>query len=226
PGIIATRMLESRRERLIAATLVTIAVPCASLQAMIWGLLGARGPQYVALVYLILFAVWIVLGRILDGLLKGSSPELILEIPAYRIPSWQTVFQKLALRMRSFFREAAPIVLVGILAVNVLYFFGLFDALADFTAPVVTKLFGLPKQAVIALVIGFLRKDVAIGMLGTLDLTANQLVVSVVILSMSFPCVATFSILLKELGPRGFAFSLTIMLASATIVGTLLNLIL
>ncbi len=43
PAILATRILESRRERFIAATLISIAVPCASLQAMIFGLVGKHG---------------------------------------------------------------------------------------------------------------------------------------------------------------------------------------
>jgi len=48
-------VLESRRERFIAATLVSIALPCAALQAMIWALVGnpARGGGglHVLLVY-------------------------------------------------------------------------------------------------------------------------------------------------------------------------------
>ena len=38
PAVLATRILESKRERFIAATLISIAIPCAALQAMILGL--------------------------------------------------------------------------------------------------------------------------------------------------------------------------------------------
>ncbi|MCK4882124.1 MAG: ferrous iron transporter B, partial [Candidatus Omnitrophica bacterium] len=86
PGIMATRILESRRERFIASTIITIGVPCAALQAMIWGLLGKHGSGYVGIVYLSLFVVWIILGRILNAILKGESPTLIMEIPPYRFP--------------------------------------------------------------------------------------------------------------------------------------------
>ncbi len=226
PGIMATRMLESQRERLIAATLVSVAVPCASLQAMMWGILGHHGVRYIAAVYGILFVVWIVIGRILDRILKGGSPELILEIPPYRFPTVQTILHKLRLRLSEYFKEAVPFVLLGVLFVNVMHYLGVFDAIADASAPVITRAFGLPKEAVLALVIGFLRKDVAVGMLSVLDLSSKQMIISVTMLCMSFPCVATFIVLARELGLKGLGKSVAIMVASSFAVGILLNLLL
>jgi len=226
PGVMATRILESRRERMIAATLISIAVPCAALQAMMWGLLAPHGIGYVGLVYLTLFVVWIVLGRILNAVLRGQTLSLIMEIPPYRWPALRTVSKKLWMRMVAFFKEAVPMVLLGVLVVNVLYSIKVFDILAEATAPLVTRVFGLPKEAVIAIVIGFLRKDVAVGMLATLGLTAKELVVSVTVLAMSFPCIATFVILGKELGVKDLIKSVLIMLLSSLLVGGLLNLVL
>ncbi|MCK4947029.1 MAG: ferrous iron transporter B [Candidatus Aureabacteria bacterium] len=226
PGIMATRILESRRERLITATIISIGVPCAALQAMIWGLVGEHGGRYVAIIYLSLFVVWVVLGRILNMILKGESQGLIMEVPPYRMPSLQTVVKKLWMRMAAFLKEALPIVLLGIMVVNILYFLKIFDVLADFAAPLITNVFGLPKEAVIAMAIGFLRKDVAVGMLGTLDLTAKQLVVAATALAMSFPCIATFVVLFKELGITDTLKSVLAMLISSLIVGGLLNAIL
>ena len=62
PGILATRVLESKRERFIASTLISIGVPCVALQAMIVGILGGFGGRYVALVYGVLFIVWLFIG--------------------------------------------------------------------------------------------------------------------------------------------------------------------
>ena len=226
PGVMATRVLESPRERLIASTLVSIAVPCASLQAMMWGILGHHGATYVAAVYGILFVVWIILGRILNAIMQGNSPELILEIPPYRLPSARTIAAKLGMRMVSYFKEAVPFVLLGVLAVNVLNYLEVFTTVANATAPLMTRAFGLPKEAVYALVLGFLRKDVAVGMLGALPLTAKQMVISVTLLCMSFPCIATFVVLARELGVKGLAKSTAIMLAASLIVGVALNLVL
>lgn len=226
PAILATRILESRRERFIAATLISIAIPCASLQAMIFGLVGKQGGQYVALVYGTLFLVWIVLGIILNRVTGGFSPELLIEIPPYRLPPWRTVLQKLWIRVSSFLKEAFPIILGSIAVINILYILGVFDAIANFTAPVVTGLLGLPKEAVTAIVIGFVRKDVALGMLAQLALSPGQLVVGTVVLAMFFPCVATFVVLIRELGVINMLKSAGIMLAAVLLVGGALNLIL
>jgi ferrous iron transport protein B len=226
PAVMATRILESKRERFIAATLISIAIPCAALQAMIFGLVGEHGIQYVAIVYGTLFLVWVILGIILNRLVKGFSPELLIEIPHYRLPPMMTVLHKLWMRASGFLKEAIPIILGAVLVINVLYFLGVFDAIANFAAPVVTGLLGLPKEAVTAIVIGFLRKDVAMGMLAPLALTPQQLVVGSVVLAMFFPCIATFVVLIRELGVKSMLISSAIMIVSALAVGGLLNLIL
>ena len=226
PAVLATRILESKRERFIAATLISIAVPCAALQAMIFGLVGERGGQYVAIVYGTLFVVWIILGIILNRAVKGFSPELLIEIPPYRLPSWRAVLQKLWMRAYGFLVEAIPIILGAVLVINILYILRVFDVIANFTAPVVTGLLGLPKEAVTGLVIGFLRKDVALGMLAPLALTAKQLVVGSVVLAMFFPCIATFVVLLRELGAVNMLKSAGVMISVALITGGILNLIL
>jgi ferrous iron transport protein B len=226
PAIMATRILESRRERLIAATLISIAVPCASLQAMIIGLVGKEGIQYVVMVYFTLFIVWVVVGFTMNRLVRGFSPELLIEIPPYRVPLWTVVGKKLWLRIFGFLREALPVVFGAIFVINILYTIGIFDFIANVTAPVISGLLGLPKESVVAIIIGFLRKDVAMGMLAPLSLTPGQLVISSTVLAMSFPCVATFIILLRELGIRDTLKATGIMLLSALIVGSLLNLIL
>jgi len=226
PAVMATRILESRRQRFIAATLISVGIPCAALQAMIIGLVGQQGIQYVAMVYGSLFISWIVIGLILNYTFKGSSPELIIEIPPYRFPPWRVVAEKLWLRVYGFIKEALPIVLGAVLVINILYMLGVYDFIANITAPILTGLLGQPKETVVALAIGFLRKDVAVGMLAPLGLTANQLVISTTVLAMSFPCMATFVILARELGVRDMLKATGIMIVAALVVGGLQNLIL
>lgn len=224
PAVLSTRILESRRERFIAATLISIAVPCAASQAMIIGLVGPQGWQYVAMIYGTLLLVWIILGLILNRTTGGFSPELLIEIPPYRIPSWRAVLTKLWMRVYGFIKEALPIILGAIFVVGILYNLGVFDAIADFTAPVVSGIFGLPEPAVVAIVVGFLRKDLAIAMLAPLALTAGQLVIGCVVLTMFFPCIATFVVLAKELGFKGLLGAIGVMLVATLVVGGLLNL--
>lgn len=223
PGILATRVLESKRERFIASVLISIGVPCLPLQAMVVGLLGNFGGFYVAGVYLVLFSIFITIGVILNHTLKGYSPEFLLEIPPYRFPPLAMLGKKLYYRIKGFLMEAIPPVILGVLIINLLLFFGLFDFITSIFAPLIKGFFGLPKEAVVALGIGFLRKDVAVGMLMPLNLTAKQLFISATLLAVSFPCIATFVILFKELGFRDLIKATLIMIIVTLVVGTMLN---
>jgi ferrous iron transport protein B len=226
PAALSTRVLETRKERFIAATLMAIAVPCMAQIAMIVGLVGKHGATGLGIIFGTLFIVWIVLGVLMNRFSKGESPEIFVEVPPYRIPYLKGLLKKMWIRIKWFVKEAVPWVLLGVFIVNILYTFGIIQFIGRFTAPVVTGVLGLPREAVGALVIGFLRKDVAVGMLAPLDLTLKQLVIASVVLTMYFPCVATFTTLAKELGFVDMVKSAAIMIISSLIVGGLLNLLL
>jgi len=226
PGILATRVLDSQRERFIAATLISVAIPCAGLQAMIIGALGGMGMKWVAIVYGTLLFSWLLLGRILHSLLPGFSPELIVEIPPYRIPSLKAMALKLWMRISGFFLEAVPLVLGGILLISLMDASGITGVLSGLLAPVFSGLLGLPAEAAAPILLGILRKDVAVGMLATLGLSPSQLVVATITLSMTFPCIATFIVLWRELGGKRLAASMGIMIASALIAGVSVRMLL
>lgn len=226
PGALATRILETRKEKFISATLLSIAVPCMALQAMLFGLLGPYGIKGLGILFITLLSVWILIGLVLRRIIKGTSPEIFVEIPPYRIPYLKGLFKKVWMRLKWFVKEAIPFVLLGILIANVLYTLGIMQFVSRVTGPYLTYILGLPEEAAGALIMGFLRKDLAIGMLIPLNMTFKQLVVASVVLTMYFPCVATFSVLLKELGLKDMLKSAIIMVLSATITGGILNLVL
>jgi ferrous iron transport protein B len=226
PGAMATRILETRREKFIAATLMSIAVPCMAQTAMIFGLVGSYGVFALAAVFGTLFIVWIVLGLILNSTIKGESPEIFVEIPPYRLPYIRALFKKLWMRIRWFLKEAIPFVLLGVLFVNILYALGIIDFFAHLMSPLITDIIGLPGEAVGALIVGFLRKDVAVGMLMPLGLTMKEIIIASVVLTMYFPCIATFTVLIKELNMRDMIKATMIMICTTIIVGGSLNLLL
>ncbi|MHC1570061.1 MAG: FeoB small GTPase domain-containing protein [Candidatus Syntropharchaeales archaeon] len=226
PGALATRVLETKRQRFIAATLMAICVPCAAQSAMIIGLVGRFGVTGIAIVFLTLLLTMFILGFLLKFVIPGVSPEIFMEIPSYRIPYWSGLLKKLWMRTKAFLLEAIPMVLFGVFIVNVLYILGVIAYLGTLMAPLVKGILGLPEAAVGALIVGFLRKDVAVGMLLPLNLTMAQSIVASVVLAMYFPCIATFIIMLKELGLKDMVMSASIMVLSALLVGGILNLIL
>jgi ferrous iron transport protein B len=226
PGALSTRILETRRERFIAMTLLAISVPCMAQIAMVVGLMGKYGIRGLGTVFFILSLIWLVLGLILNKLVKGESPEIFVDIAPYRLPHFKAIGKKVWMRVKWFLKGAFPFVLLGVIFVNLLYTFGIIHWIGKYTAPMVTNLFGLPEDAVSALIVGFLRKDVAVGMLVPLNLSLKQLIIASVILAMYFPCVATFAAMLRELGIWDMLKSVGIMLLATTLVGSLLNLIL
>ncbi len=226
PGALATRILETRKEKFIAATLMSVAVPCMALQAMLFGLLGPYGIKGLGIVFGTLLVLWFILGLMLRRIIKGTSPEIFIEIPPYRIPYLRGVIKKTRMRLKWFIKEAVPFVLLGVLIANLLYTFGVIQFIGKITAPVFNHFLGLPEEAAGALILGFLRKDLAVGMLIPLNMTLKQLIVASVVLSMYFPCVATFAVLLKELGIIDLLKSTLIMVLSALFTGGLLNIVL
>ena len=63
-------------------------------------------------------------------------------------------------------------------------------------------------------------------MFAPLDMSPEQLVIASVVLAMYFPCVATFMVMLKELGVSGTLKSVALRLVAALLVGTTLHFLL
>ncbi|MGM5485376.1 MAG: FeoB small GTPase domain-containing protein [Nanobdellota archaeon] len=226
PGALATRILETKRQRFIAMTLISIAVPCVSQISMIYGYMGNYGVKALATVFFILLLVWILLGFFLNKLVKGRRPATFIEVPPYRMPNLKNLSKKLWIKMKGFFKEAVPYVILGVLIINLLYNSGIISYLGNILSPVLGGVFGLPNEAVTSLVSGFLRKDLAIGALIPLGLTVKQAIISTVVLSMYFPCIAMFVMMFKELGWKYMLQAIGIMIVSTFIVGGFLNLVL
>ena len=226
PAVLSVRILESAKQRYLAATLMTMAIPCASQSAMIFGILAPYGLRYIFIVYATLFLSFVITGYLLHRFIGGESPEIFLEIPPYRMPNLQALLKKTFIRVREFLKEAVPYIGLGMIIMNFFYLTGLMHLIGEELKPVVSGLLGLPSDAATALIIGFLRKDVGIGMFAPLDMTPVQYVIAAVVLAMYMPCVATFMVMLKELGVSGTAKSVALRLVAALVVGTALNLIL
>ncbi len=226
PGIVATRNLEEKRQRFIMMTLLAIFIPCGAQLGIMFTLI----PEYVGYVLLYLILGFFVFGYLLDLIIPGSSPEIITDVPPFRLPSIKTVGRKMWMRTRSFFADAIPFVLLGVAVVNVLYLSGTISWLAFLFRPVLTGWFGIPAETVAPLIAGFFRKDLAVAQLSRIDMTAYQLVISVVIVTIYFPCLATFSMLIKEGRESGgivvtLLGSVTTMLVVLFLWGGLLNLV-
>ncbi|MCR4391665.1 MAG: ferrous iron transport protein B [Candidatus Acetothermia bacterium] len=230
PAVLATRILEDDRDRLVTAALAVM-VPCAGRAIVVFGLVGRfMGPLVALGLYLLNAAVIAVSGTLLRRFLPGMGPGLILEIPPYRRPGGRTTLGKVWLRLRDFVAVAWPL-LVGTSAV-----FALAEALGwagGLNAGVrfLTWPLGLPPEAGVPLVFGLLRKELSLVMLtqafGTADLSAvlapGQMVIFTVFVLFYMPCVATLAALGRELGPRRTGLVFLGTTGVALLVGLLLR---
>jgi len=229
PGVMATRILTTDKQRFMMLTLLGISVPCMAQTAVVLNIIGPFGLFWVGLIYLILMGIFVSMGSLLNKILKGETPEIAIEIPPYRLPRISNLLMKTRLRMEQFLLGAIPWVFVGIFIVNVLYSLHATDFLSKILGPILGRWLGLPQEAIYSLIIGFLRKDVATGLLaplldkGIMDL--YQVITVVAMLAIYFPCAATFAVFLKELGVKDTLKSTALMLVVALGVGGLLHLI-
>ena len=223
PAVTATRVLETAKQRFMMMALLAVFIPCG---AQI-GIMNELVPEFAGLILIFLFFGYFVMGAVLDRLTPGRSPEILIDVPPYRSPIKKNVAIKTWSRITGFIKIAIPAVLGGIVFVNLLYWFGVIDWLASVTEPVFLVWFGVPAVTVGALVMAFLRKDMAVGMLGGMFsaglLTTGQLITSIVLVSIYCPCLATFIRILKEGGIRDLLKSLAVLVASFFIFGGLMN---
>jgi len=227
PGALATRTLETRKQRFISATLLAIAIPCMAQTAMIFGILGNYGLFYIGIVFLTLGILYVFLGLIMNKFIKGESPEIFLEIPPYRRPDFKATLKKTWMRVRWFLKEAIPFLFLGVVIINLLYAVGFLQWLGTALAPLMEGVFGLPGEASTALVTGFLRKDIATGMLLTIEgMGPMQLTIAATMLTIYFPCVATFVVLIRELGIKDMIKAAIIMITTAVAVGFIMKIVL
>ena len=226
PAVMGTRVLETRRERIIALALILVLAPCISQTAMIISILSPHGVKYMLLVFAVLFINGIIIGSILNRLMKGETPELFMEIPSWQMPQWRPLLRKLWIRMKEYLGDALPLILAGILFVDLMQLSGLTNLITKISRYPVEYLLGLPGEATPVLILGFLRKDVSIALLEPFNLAPQALVVACVFMSMYMPCVATFFVMLRESGWKDTLRVVLLTLEMSCLTAYLLRLIL
>jgi len=220
PAVTSTRILETRKQRFMMMTLLAIFIPCGAQL----GIMRKVIPDTIGWVLLYLLLGYFVFGFILNKVIPGKSPEILIDVPPYQVPTGSNVRRKLQMRTICFLKSAIPFVLLGCLVVNILYLTGFIKWLGNLLSPIFVIWFGVPEETAGPLIAAFLRKDLAVAQLGAIKMSKAEMVSAVVLISIYFPCVATFVMMLKE-GWRELLGSLATLLVVVFIWGGLLHLI-
>ncbi|RPI28038.1 MAG: ferrous iron transport protein B [Acidobacteria bacterium] len=222
-----TRILNSKKERLIATVLLALGVPCSAQLGVILGIITGISPLATAIIFGTVLLQLFVVGLIFSRILPGKRSDFVLELPPIRYPHWKNIAQKTGLRVKWFLKEALPLFVLGTVILFVLDRLSLLGFLVAGVQPIVTGLLELPSKTATVFFLGFLRRDY--GAAGLFDmarnglLTTQQIVVSLTVMTLFVPCIANFFIVIREQGLRN-AFLITAFISGYAIaVGALLN---
>lgn len=223
-----TRTLETKRERVIATMLLALAIPCSAQLGVIFGILS--GSWVITIIWVAVISVtFLGIGLLTAIIMPGEQPSFYMELPPIRLPKLSNILSKTYTRMEWYFVEILPLFLAASVIIWIGQETGIFQIIISGLIPVVNSL-GLPDEVAVAFLFGFFRRD--FGAAGLYDLqqagllSPLALVVSAVTLTLFVPCIAQFSIMLKERGLKT-AFGIAIFIFPfAFFVGYILNLLL
>ena len=240
PAIIGTRVLTTRREKIIACTLIVL-TPCSARTAVIMGAVAFFvGWQYALAIYVIDFVIGIIVGRTMAVMLPGESSGLVMEMFPFRAPKLSHILKKTWYRVKEFILIALPIIAVGSLVMGMLYETKYMWILTSPMSLIVEKWLGLPAVAGICLLFGILRKELALQLLLALAIvqygpkvqnllsfmTRQQLFVFALVTTLYIPCVAAISVLIKEVGWKTALLITLFTITLAVLVGGFVNIFL
>lgn len=227
PACLGCRIMETERERLLAAFVTTL-IPCAARTVIILGLVGTFvGIQWALALYIIDLLIIFLLGRLAFKALPGEPTALIMEMHDYRVPHLKTVGRQTWFRLEEFIKISFPLIIGGSFVIKLIEILGLLEPIANILSPVTVTWLGLPSIAGITLIFGVLRKELALTilatLLGTTDfaqvLTSLQMIIFALVAMLYIPCVATIAALVKEFGWKKALFITVFEIIFAIFVG-------
>jgi len=210
PAVLGTRIMERDRDRFIAGVLATL-VPCSARTVVILGLVGAfMGFLPAVSLYLVSLVIIFIVGRALNRFIPGTNPGLIMEMPKLKWPPLRITLKQTWFRLRDFVTFAFPIIAGGSVVLYLVDKLGWLAAFTAWAAPFTQGVLGLPPVALVVLIFGILRKELALVMLAALMhtpqlgtvLTAQQMYVFALIVMLYVPCVSTIAAFKREFGTR------------------------
>jgi len=213
PAIIGSRTATSRKERIVVSAAICFAVPCISQTGAIISLLSAYAwwmlPSMFAFSALLFVSATLVAGKIV----KGSVDPLLIEVPNLLMPNPKSYGRKLLTRMKHFLKDAEVPMMIAILIAALLSESGFLGVIAIHAQPLVSGWLGMPSEAVVALILGIVRREMSVAPLLALNLTPLQAFVGGAVSLMYLPCLSVFAILAKE-----FKIKIALIITISTIV--------
>ena len=227
-----TRILATKKERIIATLLLALGVPCSAQLGVILGITASINLGAVLTVFGVVLSQMVLVGYLSSKVIRGQRGDFIFEIPPIRVPIFRNVWTKTRLRIVWYLREALPLFVLGTLILFILDRVRIptpwgqrsgLQLIEGSLAPIVTGILDLPEATAQVLILGFLRRDY--GAAGLFDLVREgamnpvQIVTSLIVLTLFIPCVANFFMIVREHGTRTALLMLAFITPFAIAVG-------
>jgi ferrous iron transport protein B len=227
-AVLTTRILTTKKEKLMVTFLLVLAVPCSAQLGVTLGILGSISPLAVAIWLIVVLLVILLVGYFSSKVIPGRSSDFILEIPPLRLPRLQNIAAKTLMRLEWYLKEAVPLFILGTLILFILDKLDVLQLINRALSPIVVSVLGLPARASEAFILGFLRRDYgAAGFRGLYDsglLDPVGAVVALTTITLFVPCIANFFMIIKERGLKTALGMMLFIIPFAITVGGLLNL--
>ncbi|BDU81682.1 ferrous iron transport protein B [Clostridium perfringens] len=180
PGIMSTRTLENKKDRMIAI-LINPFISCGARMPIYAVFVEAFFPTHQGLVLFSLYVLGIIValisGKIFSKtLFKGESSYFVMELPAYRMPSIKNVFLLMWEKAGAFFKKAGMIIfpmMIVLWALSVLPLgvepnseHSILGMIGSFVAPLFVLAGYGTWQAGVSLITGILAKESVVATMG------------------------------------------------------------
>ncbi|UCG79561.1 MAG: ferrous iron transport protein B [Nitrospirota bacterium] len=229
-AVLTSRILETRKDRILTTLLLALAVPCSAQLGVILGMLGSFSLKATAIWVGSVMGVMLLVGYIAAKVVPGDKTEFFLEIPPIRRPSIANIVVKTVGRIEWYLKEAVPLFVLGTFILFLMDKLNLLVLLEKIASPVVVDFVGLPAKTTGYFILGFLRRDY--GAVGLFDmaqqgeLTAVQALVSLVTITLFVPCLANLFMIIKERGMKTAVYMTAFIFPFAFLIGGILNFVL
>ncbi len=226
---LTTRILETRKQRLIVTLLLALGVPCSAQLGVILAMMSVISPLGTVIWLGVVAAVMIAVGWLASRIFRGRPSDFFLEIPPIRKPVLGNIVVKTLARLEWYLREVIPLFILGTLILFILDRTGVLPRVRDLASPLVQGWLRLPAGTTDAFLIGFLRRDYgAVFLLQAATgahrtLSGNQTLVSMVVITLFIPCIANVFVILKEHGAKVAAGMVAFIFPFAFFVGGVLT---
>lgn len=197
-----TRILGTKREKIIATILLGLAIPCSAQLGVIMGLVSKLDAKFIFIYTAVIVAIFVLTGTVLNKVMPGESSQLLIDLPAIRLPMLDNVLKKTFQKTGMFLKEAVPLFIFGAFLISVLHYTNALEYIQYAMTPITVNLLRLPRETSTAFIMGIIRRDFGAAGLTAIVMTQQQILVSLIVMTLFVPCIAAIMVIFKERGTR------------------------